>query len=220
MRDFAEGGGPRSSGGVRVYVGGLDGEIKKEDLEFAFEKFGKLNNVWVAYNPPGFAFVEFAEMRDAETACDNMNNTTLMGAQLRVEISRGRGRGGRGRGGGGRGSGGRGFGMRDEGRSGSFRGGSGGRGRGSGFGGGDRGGDRFGNKEGGGGGRYQGNGYSSVREPRFRSRSPHRFSGGSGGGGGGGSGGGRREFGGSGGGNSYGRGGFQRNSYSGSGGGY
>lgn len=199
MRDFAEGGGPRSSGGVRVYVGGLDGEIKKEDLEFAFEKFGKLNNVWVAYNPPGFAFVEFAEMRDAETACDNMNNTTLMGAQLRVEISRGRGRGGRGRGGGGRGSGGRGFGMRDEGRSGSFRGGSGGRGRGGsggrgrggggsgggfrgsggrggGFGGGgDRGGDRFGNKEGGGGGRYQGNGYSNVREPRFRSRSPHRF---------------------------------------------
>lgn len=78
-----------------------------------FEKFGKLNKVWVAFNPPGFAFIEFLNEDEAEVACDNMNGTEIMGAKLRVEISRGRGRGG-GRGGAGgfrgsRGVGGRGF---------------------------------------------------------------------------------------------------------------
>ena len=184
------GGGVRSAGGTRVYVGGIGNEIKKEDLEGEFEKYGKLNNVWVAYNPPGFAFVEFAEKRDAESACDEMNNAELMGARLRVEISRGRGRGG---GGGSRGGSSRGF--RDD------RGSSGGRGGSGGYGGG-RSGDREGSSRGGyrgsrGGGGFGGgaprrgggdsyrpsaprdrdsgsrssNGFSS-REPRIRSRSP------------------------------------------------
>uniref|UniRef100_A0A0A9XLR6 RNA-binding protein Rsf1 n=1 Tax=Lygus hesperus TaxID=30085 RepID=A0A0A9XLR6_LYGHE len=231
------GGGVRSAGGTRVYVGGIGNDIKKEDLEGEFEKYGKLNNVWVAYNPPGFAFVEFAEKRDAESACDEMNNAELMGARLRVEISRGRGRGG---GGGGRGGSSRGF-RDDRGSSGGGRGGFGSRGGGRP---GDRdGGSRggFRGSRGGGGGFGSGpsrrgggdsfrpsaprdresgtprssNGFSS-REPRFRSRSPlgggagPRFSGGSGGG--------RRDFGSSGQGRGDGPPSYQRNSYSSSGG--
>ncbi|CAK9795233.1 hypothetical protein ANTQUA_LOCUS262 [Anthophora quadrimaculata] len=53
-------------GYTRVYVGGLNESIKKEDLQTEFE--------------------------------NSMNGTEIMGAKLRVEISRGRGRGG-GRGG-------------------------------------------------------------------------------------------------------------------------
>ncbi|CAG9858669.1 unnamed protein product [Phyllotreta striolata] len=53
---------------ARVYVGGLNDSIKKEDLEGEFEKYGKLNSVWVAFNPPGFAFIEFNSLTDAETA--------------------------------------------------------------------------------------------------------------------------------------------------------
>lgn len=92
--------------GARVYVGGLTDSIKKEDLESEFEKFGKLNSVWVAFNPPGFAFIEFNNLTDAETACDNLNGTDFLGSKLRVEIARGKARrggfrGGRGRGGGG-----------------------------------------------------------------------------------------------------------------------
>ncbi|XP_024084902.1 RNA-binding protein Rsf1-like isoform X3 [Cimex lectularius] len=220
------GGGPRGGNvGTRVYVGGLDGEIKKEDLEIEFEKYGKLNSVWVAYNPPGFAFIEFAERRDAETACEAMNNSKLLGTTLRVEISRGRGgRGGGGRGGGrGRGGGGGGGGGRDD-RGGpgggSFRGGRGrGGGRGGSGGGGFRGrggggfqssrGDSFrGPKDSGppGGRNFQSNGYS--REPRFRSRSPvnNRFSSG---------GGGRQDFGGDG----FGRtSSYRRNTFNNSGG--
>ncbi|XP_014216487.1 RNA-binding protein Rsf1 [Copidosoma floridanum] len=83
-------------GYARVYVGGLTESIKKEDLQLQFEKFGKLNKVWVAFNPPGFAFIEYFNMDEAESACSNMNGTEIMGTKLRVEISRGRGRGGRG----------------------------------------------------------------------------------------------------------------------------
>lgn len=114
-------------GYTRVYVGGLNDKIKKDDLQMEFEKFGKLNKVWMAFNPPGFAFIEFLSMDEAEVACNNMNGTEIMGAKLRVEISRGRGRGGSRGGSGGfrgsRGSGSRGFGSRGS-SSGGYRGGS------------------------------------------------------------------------------------------------
>jgi len=158
------------SRGTRVFVGGLTDSVKKEDLEREFEKYGKLNNVWVAFNPPGFGFIEFENRDDAETACDSLNGTEMLGSELKVEIARAR----RGRGGGGfRGSrggfrGGRG---RDD------YGGRGSRGRGGfrsrfddygsrsgGYGGGyDR-----GDKYGGGRDNYGGDSYRSS----YRSRSP------------------------------------------------
>ncbi|XP_046389108.1 RNA-binding protein Rsf1-like, partial [Ischnura elegans] len=79
--------------GTRVYVGGLNENVKKEDLEMKFKSYGKLNNVWVAFNPPGFAFIEFENEDEAEVAVDNLNGAEVLGAKLRVEISRGRGRG-------------------------------------------------------------------------------------------------------------------------------
>ena len=38
------------------------------ELEDAFSYYGPLTNVWVARNPPGFAFVEFEDSRDARDA--------------------------------------------------------------------------------------------------------------------------------------------------------
>nr|XP_018904435.1 PREDICTED: RNA-binding protein Rsf1-like isoform X2 [Bemisia tabaci] len=174
-RDDYESRGPR---GTRVYVGGLSDVVKKDDLQAEFEKFGKLNSVWVAFNPPGFAFVEFAERTDAEAACDSMNDYDLMGSKLRVEISRGRGRG---RGGGRGGPRGRGD-FRDSRGGGGFRGS-----RGGGFRGGR---DSFGSRGGGrGGGRY-GDDYEDRRgSSSFRGGRDSRDSYGSGGrsyGGGGG----------------------------------
>lgn len=101
----------------RVYVGNILENVKKEDLEVEFAKYGKLTSTWVAFNPPGFAFIEFEEEQDAQEAVSSMNGVDFMGSKIRVEISpnRGRGRGrGRGRSGGrGRGDfgqrGGRGF---------------------------------------------------------------------------------------------------------------
>lgn len=181
--------------GTRVYVGNLTDKVKKEQLDEEFSRFGKLNSVWIAHNPPGFAFIEFANKNEAESACDSLNGQELLGSKLRVEISKGRSRQSGGRGGG-RGGGGRfgdrpgggrpggGFGRSNSGGGGfrsndrpprSFDGGS----RGGGFRGGDR---SFG---GGSGGRPGGNGGGPRRDGggfraggggggfRDRSRSPH-----------------------------------------------
>lgn len=140
-----------SSGGTRVYVGGLVEGIKKEDLEREFDKYGKLNSVWVALNPPGFAFIEFENMQEAEDACMALNGFEMLGATLKVELSRKRD--GPRRGGG------------------NFRGGRGGNFRGRSFGGSQGGGRSYG------GGRpfnrnNQGNGYGSSYGGNSRSRSP------------------------------------------------
>lgn len=52
----------------KVYVGGLTKSASREDIERAFNHYGKLRNVFVARNPPGFAFVEFYDAQDAEDA--------------------------------------------------------------------------------------------------------------------------------------------------------
>lgn len=87
----------------KVYVGNLGDNGRKEELEKEFEKFGRLHDVWVARNPPGFAFVEFEDLRDAEDAIKELDGKHICGARVRVEMSRHRGgRGGRGGGGRGR----------------------------------------------------------------------------------------------------------------------
>lgn len=181
-----------------MYVGNLTDKVKKEQLEEEFARFGKLNSVWLAHNPPGFAFLEFANKDEAESACDSLNGQELLGSKLRVEISKGRSRGPSGRGG----RGGSRFNDR-RGGSGGFRRDSGGSGggrfndrnsSGGGFRGGSRGGfrssgDRYGGSSsgprsgggyerrefssGGGGGGSSGGGYRSGSGRSYdRSRSP------------------------------------------------
>jgi len=90
----------------KVYVGNLGTNGDRYDLEDAFGKFGNVKNVWVAKNPPGFAFVEFDDSRDAEDSVRGLDGTRVCGTRVRVEMSNG-GKGGdrNGRGGGGRGGG-------------------------------------------------------------------------------------------------------------------
>lgn len=61
-------------GDCKVYVGDLGSNASKPELEDAFSYYGPLRNVWVARNPPGFAFVEFEDPRDAEDAVSWMFN--------------------------------------------------------------------------------------------------------------------------------------------------
>jgi len=93
----------------KVYIGNLGNNASKYDLEDAFAKYGPLKNVWVARNPPGFAFVEFEDSRDAEDSVRGMDGTRVCGQRVRVEMSSGQsrngGRGGDRRGGGGFGGG-------------------------------------------------------------------------------------------------------------------
>ncbi|XP_034113637.1 RNA-binding protein 1 isoform X2 [Drosophila nasuta] len=76
----------------KVYVGNLGSSASKHDIENAFSKYGPLRNVWVARNPPGFAFVEFEDRRDAEDATRALDGTRCCGTRIRVEMSSGRSR--------------------------------------------------------------------------------------------------------------------------------
>lgn len=58
---------------TRLYVGGISNEITREHLQDLFGKYGKCEHVWVAFNPPGFAFVNFETEADASNACDALN---------------------------------------------------------------------------------------------------------------------------------------------------
>lgn len=55
-------------GETKVYVGNLGTDAGKGKLEKAFRCYGPLRTMWIARNPPGFAFVEFQDPRDAEDA--------------------------------------------------------------------------------------------------------------------------------------------------------
>jgi len=93
----------------KVYVGDLGSDARKEDLDDAFSYYGRLHNVWIARNPPGFAFVEFEDPRDAEDAVQGLDGSKISGRRVRVELSsKRRGGGGRSPRGGGRFAGGRG----------------------------------------------------------------------------------------------------------------
>ncbi|XP_036845784.1 serine/arginine-rich splicing factor 7 isoform X2 [Oncorhynchus mykiss] len=73
----------------KVYVGDLGNGAAKGELERAFSYYGPLRSVWVARNPPGFAFVEYEDPRDAEDATKGMDGKVLCGARIRVELSTG-----------------------------------------------------------------------------------------------------------------------------------
>ncbi|KAL8227510.1 hypothetical protein R6Q57_015094 [Mikania cordata] len=89
---------------ARVYVGNLDPRVSERELEDEFRVYGVLRKVWVARRPPGYAFVEFDDRRDALDAIRELDGKN----DWRVELShnsKGDG-GGRGERGGGHGRGG------------------------------------------------------------------------------------------------------------------
>ena len=92
------------SGTHKVYVGNLGNNGSKQELEKEFERFGRLHDVWVARNPPGFAFVEFEDFADAEEAIKALDGARICGERVRVEMARNKGNRGGGGGGGGGGS--------------------------------------------------------------------------------------------------------------------
>lgn len=75
---------------TKIYVGDLPRDASEKDLERAFSYYGPLRNVWVARNPPGFAFIEFEDQRDADDAVRALDGTTVCGVRVRVEHSTGK----------------------------------------------------------------------------------------------------------------------------------
>eukprot|EP00117_Sycon_ciliatum_P023861 scpid94254/ scgid20184/ RNA-binding protein 1 len=84
----------------KVYVGELGDHANKGDLEDLFEKFGKIREIWIARNPPGFAFVFYEDPRDAEEAVRDLDGSSCNGRRIKVEHAKARDPGQGGRGGG------------------------------------------------------------------------------------------------------------------------
>jgi len=71
----------------KVYVGGLPDGASVEEVSDAFRKYGRLRKVWIARRPPGFGFIEFYDIRDAEDAVRSLDGSKLCGCRVRVEFS-------------------------------------------------------------------------------------------------------------------------------------
>ena len=165
--------------GSKVFVGNLDYNTRREEVQAIFAEIGEIRDVFLPTDretgrPRGFAFVEFANEEDAAKAIEKFNGYQLGGRALRVNAAEDRprgapgsrpGGGGGGRpGGGGGGYGGGGYG----GGGGGYAGGGGG---GGGYGGGGGGDDYSGGGGWGGGGAAPGKAKGSRRNIRGKKRS-------------------------------------------------
>ncbi|EUB62650.1 RNA-binding protein Rsf1 [Echinococcus granulosus] len=75
----------RQAEGYRIFIGGVDPRVGKVELEREFDRFGTIVDVWVARNPPGFAFIVYKHLEDAEKAIRRMDRSSPFGSRLRVE---------------------------------------------------------------------------------------------------------------------------------------
>ena len=57
----------------RVHIADLTEKVTKSDIEKSMGKFGEIEEVWMAKNPPCFAFVVFKNKEDAGDAIKEMD---------------------------------------------------------------------------------------------------------------------------------------------------
>merc|ERR1712212_324376 len=81
----------RGTNDAKVYIGNLGSDPPSTtEVEKEFSYYGKLQSVWIARRPPGFAYVEFEDSRDARDACKDLDGRTVFGRRIKEEISHGR----------------------------------------------------------------------------------------------------------------------------------
>jgi RNA recognition motif-containing protein len=78
---------------VKLYVGNLDKEVTKENLNEAFQPFGELGEVTVIRDrsnnvSKGFGFVEFMKREEAEAAIAALHGKDFMGRSMDVNEAR------------------------------------------------------------------------------------------------------------------------------------
>jgi CC1-like splicing factor len=84
--------GPDGDSGIyRLYVGSLNFALTEQDIRQVFQPFGEVTLVDLHKDPvtgksKGYAFVQFADSKDAMQALDKMNNFPLAGREIRVGL--------------------------------------------------------------------------------------------------------------------------------------
>lgn len=74
-----------------LYVGNLPGDIRLREVEDLFYKYGPIVDIdlKIPPKPPGYAFVEFEDARDAQDAIYYRDGYDFDGYRLRVELAHG-----------------------------------------------------------------------------------------------------------------------------------
>ncbi|XP_058077075.1 serine/arginine-rich-splicing factor SR34-like isoform X2 [Magnolia sinica] len=74
-----------------LFVGNLPGNIREREVEDLFFKYGPIVviDLKIPPRPPGYAFIEFEEARDAEDAIRGRDGYNFDGHRLRVELAHG-----------------------------------------------------------------------------------------------------------------------------------
>ncbi|KAG8085351.1 hypothetical protein GUJ93_ZPchr0010g8302 [Zizania palustris] len=74
-----------------IYVGNLPGDIREREVEDLFYKYGRIVDIdlKIPPRPPGYAFVEFEDPRDAKDAIYGRDGYDFDGHRLRVELAHG-----------------------------------------------------------------------------------------------------------------------------------
>ncbi|KAL9447262.1 hypothetical protein AB3S75_014854 [Citrus x aurantiifolia] len=72
-----------------LYVGNLPGDTRMREVEDLFYKYGPIVDIdlKIPPRPPGYAFVEFEDYRDAEDAIRGRDGYNFDGYRLRVELA-------------------------------------------------------------------------------------------------------------------------------------
>jgi len=90
---------------ISLKVDNLTYRTSDKDLEYLFEKYGKVGDIYIPKDrntreSRGFAFVRFFDQRDAEDAMDGLDGRMYDGRDLRIQMAKygrpepsGRGRG-------------------------------------------------------------------------------------------------------------------------------
>lgn len=83
--------------GVKLFVGGVSYDASEDELREAFSAHGKLKDVHMALDretkkPRGFAFVTFADKKEAKAAIKALNKSEFKGRKISVEESSSGGR--------------------------------------------------------------------------------------------------------------------------------
>ncbi|XP_057961706.1 serine/arginine-rich splicing factor SR30-like isoform X2 [Malania oleifera] len=78
-------------GSRTLYVGNLPGDTREREVEDIFYKYGPIVDIdlKIPPRPPGYAFVEFEDVRDAEDAIRGRDGYNFDGHRLRVEFAHG-----------------------------------------------------------------------------------------------------------------------------------
>lgn len=62
--------------------------MNEDDIREAFEKYGRITDLWLAQYPSGFGFLSYETPEQAEQAIRDMDGNQIRGSMIKVELAK------------------------------------------------------------------------------------------------------------------------------------